>query len=741
MAAVKLSDKVPSVSPFLHALRADLDAGRGKTQVKFEVGDLRVEVRTTNDSLWALIRRDGSGGLALRAAYLPVPFDCTVIEPHDDEAARLVLKSALGQHDVVFKAKRDELERLRMTASFTPSVPILMPFVPRDLCPLDNNDDPLGTQGNIEAGQRGVNAGLLYFHLDEPAFGNVLYLQNLTALNDYCLATQTKPDGIVGGTWPELGMLLPTLLEDGTTASEPLKPGIQVALSDAILIFRNDAPLDERASARHFIQLLGAAYEMIDQPPTQCRDWIGRAERTLKDLKTAPEATIRHYGHRYIHPYTDAEYPDSMVQLSVLSAIHDWGKWQGKPDPLEAELAAGLSKFYDPKLGTMRRYLPNVGSDKNADAVDSWYLYHPMLNLANLALDGDQSARKLFVKSLDYGIKAAHHFKYQWPIQYNVQDFSVITLDAPADGRGQTDVGGIYAWVMLQAFELTDDKRYLDEARAALDAAMGLRFNVNYQANLTAWGAAACMRMWRITNRDLYLDLSYVYLASFFHNAVIWESELGHAVNYSTFLGVTCMQDAPYMAIYECFDSYAALERYLDDSGPDLEPAARMLVSEYCKYALTRAWSYYPDALPARAVADKQRENNGHVDRKLSFPVEDLYPDGQQAGQVGQEIYGSGAAFIFATRIYHRIEDAPFLLRCDHFIRAMERTGDKALSISLDGGETCLAELSIVRRKRCRLPKMQVATAGGDFLRPRTSSTDRISYHVPANGRLILTWE
>ena len=76
----------------------------------------------------------------------------------------------------------------------------------------------------------------------------------------------------------------------------------------------------------------------------------------------------------------------------------------------------------------------------------------------------------------------------------------MITDVAGDDGRGQTDVGGIYAWVMLQAFELTDDKRFLDEARAAIDAAIGLRFDLNYQANLTAWGAAACMRLWRITN-------------------------------------------------------------------------------------------------------------------------------------------------------------------------------------------------------------------------------------------------
>jgi hypothetical protein len=141
------------------------------------------------------------------------------------------------------------------------------------------------------------------------------------------------------------------------------------------------------------------------------------------------------------------------------------------------------------------------------------------------------------------------------------------------------------------------------------------------------------MRLWRITNQAVYLEQSYVYLASFFHNSVMWESRLNLAENYTTFMGVTCLQDAPYMAIYECFDSFAAFERYLGDSGPDLEPAARMLIAEYCKYALSRAWYYYPDALPAKVISPEQRETNGHIDRKLSFPLEDLYPAGELAGR------------------------------------------------------------------------------------------------------------
>ena len=742
MASVAALDKkILGASPYVLALRKAFTDGTLQTITRFTPGDLSVELCASSDSIWAIIRREESGGLALRAAYLAGEFSWSKAKPEPGESARISVKSALGEHLILLKAGGDALEHLRLTVQLTPAAPLVIPFMPRDLYPLDANDDPLNANGVVEAGQRGLNAGVLYFRIDEPSFGNVLYFQNLTAMNDYFRATKTKPDGAVGGEWPELGYLLPTPPQSGTPPTDALPAGREVTLSDAILIFRHEAPPHERESARQFLQMLGEAYKMLDLPHTQYRDWVARAERTLRDLDKAPEATIKHYGHRYIHPYTAAEYPDIMVQMSIVAAIHDWGKWSGRPHPLENEFKEGLEKFYDPKLNSLRRYLPNVGKDKDADAVDSWYLCHPMLNLGLLALDGDDYARTLLMKSIDFGIKSAHHFDYKWPVQYKVTDFSVITGVAEADGRGQTDVGGIYAWVMLQAFELTDDKRYLDEARAAIDAAMGLRFNVNYQANLTAWGAAACMRLWRITNKDVYLEQSYVYLGSFFHNSEIWESEIELAVHYPNFLGVTCLQDAPYMAIYECFDSFAAFERYLDDSGPDLEPAARMLVAEYCKYALDRAWYYYPDALPPEAISPKQRETNGHVDRKLSFPLEDLYPDGQLAGQVGQEIYGAGAAFIFPTRAFHHVEGAPFRLYCDHLIRAMERTGDHSLTITLDGGETCTAGLSLVRLKRRKLTKARVTSAGGDAMRAHYTSADRIDYRVPANGRLVLTWD
>ncbi len=703
-------------------------------------GTRSIEVAAGHDSVWAIIRRGGGGGLALRVAHCWG--GCTKVaklRAPADTLLRLRVDSPTGKQIVTFRSDDLQLPVLRVTTTLTPSTPLLIPYFPRDLYPLGSGDDPMTASGRVEAAQRGLNSGLLYLHLDKPAFGSVLYFQNLTALNDYFQATGTTPDSAVGGEWPELGYLPPTPPQSGTPPTNPLPAAVEVTMSDAILVFHDEAAADEQDSARRFLQMLGTAYRQLDAPATTYRDWVSRCDRTLHDLEHAPEATVRHYGHTYIHPYTAAEYPDIMVQMSVISALRNFAAWTQRDVPFCEKLEAGLEKFHDRQLKTMRRYLPNVGKDKDKLAVDSWYLYHPLLNLGHLALDGDTRARRLFEGSLDYAIKAARHFDYVWPIQFKVDSFDVIVEARNDDGLGQTDVGGLYAYVMIQAYELCGEERYLAEARRAIDAAKNMRFELNYQANLTAWGAAACMRLWRITDEEYYLQQGYVYLASFFHNTAIWESEIGNAKNYDVFLGATCLHDAPYMAVFECFDSFAAFEQYLKDAGPDLDPAARLLVSEYCKYALDRAWFYYPDALPADALA-KEDIRNGHIDRSLSFPVEDLYVDGKPAGQVGQEIYGAGAAFVFATRSFHNISGAPFRIFCDHFPVSSERTSARSLTFGIEGGHARRATFALVRTGRSALPSFTLRTIAGDEVAPHLSRADRVEYRIPANGEVSLHW-
>ncbi|PCD02788.1 hypothetical protein COC42_11725 [Sphingomonas spermidinifaciens] len=719
------------------ALREELARGLKRVGA-FTIGDFEVEVGAGGDSLWAIIRRPGRGGMAIRAGHATGGF--RTLSKHKAEGTKLHLtaESAIGEHRFCFEASGDDLHLLRVRAWVTPQQPLLVPFLPRDLYPLDDGDDPLGAKGRVEAAQRGPNTGLIYLAIDEPAFGHVLYMQDFSGLNGWYRATGTTPVGSVGGEWPELGYLPPAPPQSHTPPINPLPAGEETAVSDAVIVLRDLAAATESEKARQFIQMLGEAYGVLYRPPFTYHEWVERAERTLKDLDKAPTATITHYGHRYIRPYNDAEYPDSMVQMTVLAAMHDYGRWKGERIQLADAFAGGMGKFFDPDLQTLRRYLPNVGDDKDANAVDSWYLYHPLRNLGWLALNGEDWARELFLKSVDFGIRAAQHFDYVWPIQYDVRDFAVITAKRGDETHGQTDVGGFYAYVMLLGFELTGEMRFLDEARAAIDAAMGMRFELEYQANLTAWGAAACLRLWRITNEDAYREQAYVYLASFLHNCEIWKSDIGVAEHYSNFFGATALHDAPYMAMYECFDSFMAFEKLLLEAGPEFDPAARMLVGEYCKYVLDRAWYYYPDAVPEKILATEWR--NGHIDRKLSFPVEDLYADGQAPGQVGQEIYGAGAAFALAARAYHRIEGADFHLFVNHLVAATDRTGDRALSLQLAGGAACEAMVAVLRTGRKKLPACRITLAGGDAVRPTLEADDRIEFTVPADARLVLTW-
>jgi hypothetical protein len=730
------------LTPTVLVLREELAAGKLRTLKSFALGDREVEVCRGSDSLWCLVRNGPAGGLALRAAWLDnLPFECREITAGAGEAFRLSVRSAAGEHVVGLASSDAGLHRLQVTVRFTPRTAMRLPHIPRDLYPLGSDDDPAEASGQVHASQRGPNSGLVYFSLDQPGFGRVLYFQDFTALNRYFELTGTNPDGAVGGTWPELGYLPPTPEASEGDQVGILPAGEQIVLSRAILVLRERGAEDEQENARQFVQMLVTAYEALDRPSVEYRDWPGRAERTLRDLQSSRKARVHIGGNLYMRPYPEGETPDCMVQLSLIQALHEYTVWNGRALPIVADLKRGLERFYDPKLGTLMRFLPGEAEkhDKDPHEVDSWYLYHPLLNLGRLALDGDEQARGLLLKSVDYGIRAAHHFKYAWPIKYRAEDFAVIEKTRGDERHGQTDVGGIYAYVMLQCFQLTREPRFIDEAKAAIEAARDLRFDLLYQANLSAWGAVACLRLWRILDDADFLAQSYVYLAGLFHNAEIWESNIGAARHYSNFLGVTALHDSAYMAMYECFESYASLDEYLAQAGPGLDPAVRKLVSEYCKYALHRAWFYFPDTLPKEIIHQGEHQS-GVVDTALSFPLEDLYALGEAPGQVGQEVYGAGSAFVFAVRSHHHVADAPFLLYCNQFIRSSERTGQRALGIQLDGGDNSTAQLSLVRRPRCRLPDAWLTAGEHSRLDPVLVSDDRIDFAVPANGRLILQW-
>jgi hypothetical protein len=702
----------------------------------FQLGELTIEACPGRDTLWIVVRRPGQGAIALRTNPWPGPYKLKLIRK-THVSALWENEASVGKWTIELDLLEDRVLRLKVT--LVPVVDLLLTFWPRDLFVLDNNDDPLPAKGRVEASQRGVNSGICYFCLAEPAFGNVLYAQNLTVLNDYFRQTETKPDGVVGGEWPELGYQPPTGPMANNPPIHPLKAGQEVIVSDALLTFSDGCADTEIDSARKFIEMLATIYPHLTRHEPRYHDWIDRAERTVKDLETSPDATIEHYGHTYLHPYVAAEYPDSMVQMSVLSTLREYEvNWAAK-GTLAADLAKGIGRFYDDKLKSIRRYLPNVGDDKNANAVDSWYLYHPLMNLARLAKLGDKKAETLFRKSLDFAVKAARHFKYKWPIQYDITDFSVITEARGKNGLGQTDVGGIYAYVMLQAWEMTGEDTYLDEAHAALKTLKNERFELAYQTNLTAWGAVACLKLWLMKKSSDYMDQSLVFIASFLHNCELWDSDIGFAGNYTNFFGVTCLHDAPYLAAYECFEAFAAFDEYLRLGGEEILPAAKLLLSEFRRYALDVTWSFYPDALPEEAIA-KDNIRNGHINRKLSFPLEDLYGDGQPAGQVGQEVYGCGGAFIFASRAYYSCGDAPFTIFADYPVE-ITPIDERSAEVRILGPAPLQGRLRLLQKGQAAMPRFRLKDKDtGEAISAKDRGADFRDYRVAADGRIILTW-
>jgi hypothetical protein len=718
------------VSAWAIAVKEKFSPVRESRKLRANVCD--VEVCEGRDSLWVIVSRDGFGGFALRTAYSPAgPIDVKLGK--HGEGLEFLASNAIGRFRVTVTVSDSERSLIRARVALTPSTDVIIPFWPRDLYPLDNEGSPLDTHGAIQASQRGLCSGLVYFTMDRPAFGAGLYMQNLTALNDYFQLTGTKPAGAVGGRWPELGYAMPVSVE------KPLPAGREVVISDAIVAWDSDVPHDEQALGQTFLDLLAGIYPNLDRPDSLYHDWPARAEQTLRDLEHAPDVTVKQYGNVYLHPYVAAEYPDSMVQLTVLTPMLELAQWGRRDIEFAAKLRAGVKHFYNDEAGTIVRYLPTVGKDKNPHEVESWYLYHPLTNLGRLASEGDTGARELFLGSMDYAITVARHFKYNWPIKFDLLTLDLIDGHRKDGQPGQSDAGGLYAYIMLQAWDLTHEKRYIDEAMRAIEAVHKRGFEMEYQSNLSAWGAVASLRLWLITRNDYFRDQSYVFLANFFRYTLMWESKIGVAAHYPKFLGVASLSDANYMALYECYESYQAFDEYLHWGGDNIREAVQILLTEYCKYTLTRAWYYYPSELPEEIIAKEPR--NGHIDRNLSIPVEDLYAEDRPAGAVGQEIYGCGAAFTFTTRAYHSAQ-APFMLYCEYPIHEVEAIDTNRLSFRIRGvpGYHCRARL--IPRDAGSMPECRIIR--GDSVDPiKISPTPEGhgEFDASAGTRMEIYWE
>jgi hypothetical protein len=651
----------------------------------------RHAVTRTRSALWLISEWGDGARIACRLAYSPGAFDIDAIAPRPDGAGvEVVISSSIGEQIATVELGKDGT--ISGTTTLRAAEDMTFEGWPRDIVP-----DLDGTvEGRVYTSQRGLRTGLVHAGTTEPATGSFMYLQDLTLLGDYCDAVRASAGDTVGGEWPDIGFALPS-------GEVPLEKGSSVTISAWRLALADEVPQNSVAVADQYLELLATLYFHIDRPTPDYVDWRRRADASRADLERTDACWLALDGGRYLRAYVgdDDHPPESMVQLAVLVPLLERSGWSSKQDPLIGALEDVLGSFHDERTGMIARWLPSAeglldgGEEHEGPRVmDSWYLFHPLLNLARLAAHGDKRAKRMLLGSLERVIEIAHHFDHEWPVFYDIDTLEVLKAESEPGKAGEQDVPGLYAHVMLQAYDLTADQRYLDEAVAAARALQGKGFELAYQTNNVAFGMVALLRLFAITGDRQWLDISRVLCACLFDNVGFWSIRYGWGKIRSTFCAVFPMPDAPYTAAYEEAEVAGAVVTYLTEAGDALARPLAVLLPELIRHVTAKLDAYYPQHIPQNALSGEPK--TGHIETDVWIPVEDVGDGFEQAGTVGQEVYGAGIAFSTAARTHAPIEGSDVQLSCEY---PFELTASSAneVQVHVHGDRRLKARLRLLR--------------------------------------------
>jgi hypothetical protein len=740
-------EETVGVSPWMLSLLDELGEESQAPHWSYTFDEFTFEIIEGRQSLWITSRFPAGGRIALRAAYCP-DGELTIDEIRQigvENAVEVHVTSTVGNFLVEIHFPQAGRPMLHYKTTLDPIAPLLIPFWPRDVIPLGKDEDVTRSEGIIYAKQVGPRSGLVYFSLTKPRGGSALYFQNLTALNDYAAQTETSLADTVGGEWPELGFALPESTE------KSLNAGQEIVVSDVYILFNASLPADDLTMAQQFLEMLAQIYLALPRPETKYVDWPGIAKKSLRDLTKSEKCWSEVRGRRYLKAYVGDQDnpPESMVQLTVLLPLLEYAEWSGQEIAFNRELLAGLPGFYDEKAGVVGRWLPSAtdkldGSEpqKKPNVMDSWYLFHTLLNLSRLALHGDRAAQKLFLDSTDYCVQVAQKFEYQFPVFYDLYTLEIIKAETAEGEGGEHDVAGLYAHLMLQAYQLTKEERYLEEAKKAARTLKGLGFRLFYQANETLFGAGALLRLWKQTGDEEFLQLSYLSLANAFNNMWLWDCNYGYAKDYPTYFALFPLKDAPYSAVYEELEGFAAFHDYLSHYHGDMPEWLRILLPEFLRTMLYKASFYYPPNLPVEAMAEKPR--TGEIDPRLWIPLEDIYDGWEKAGQVGQEVYGAGLPFGIVPRHYWRVPDGKFMVYIDYPIKQFSTVHEGEAMFRVLGDPRLSCRMRIIPTGRKALPVIEVTAEredGSETLEGRETEEGHLEFSISGDRNVIVRWQ
>jgi len=694
-----------SVTPWTAVAQADIQNSEPVFETTLNAYTLHLY--NTGDSIWLTAKWPEAGRIAFRLAF---GMNSSFGQLEVSEADNIILINAatrLGNYRISLSFPEGPQTIFHYTTTLQLAFPMLIPFWPRDIVPLTTEGRVENTAGIIHTHQVGTRSGQVFFSMTKPQNGSVFYFQNLSAMSPYCEAAETSLAETVGGQWPEIGFQFPV------NAEKPLPSDTEFVISDAFVVLSDSIPKKDCDIASQLLDHLAAIYLLIPKPESQYRDWPAIAENVLTDLHRNKGCWTQVNGTPFLNAYVgDYKTPaEIMVQLAVLLPLHEYLEWKGKKHPLFDDIDDGLDDFYDNSIKSIVRWHPSMEDqlDKSEEqkremVMDSWYLHHPLLNLSRLAVRGGKMEKKLFLDSIDYAIKVAHHFNYEWPVFYKMTTLEVLKAETKPGNGGEKDVPGSYAHIMLKAWNLTGEKRFLNEAVKAVKSLDGLGLDIFYQANNTAFSAGALLELYKETHETRYLELSYCCLAGIFKNVQLWDCNYGHMKNFPNFFSVFPLNDAPYTAAYEELEVYTALHNYLElAEGIEILPSLKILIPEFLKYTVGRLAMYYPPLLPQEMISEKVR--TGEVQKDLWVPLEDIHDGWEPSGSVGQEVYGAGIPFGIVPRQYILLDDRKGMVFIDYPITGL-RVGKNSITFHTTGNCRLQAKMILLgfpKNKRSKI--------------------------------------
>lgn len=295
---------------------------------------------------------------------------------------------------------------------------------------------------------------------------------------------------------------------------------------------------------------------------------------------------------------------------------------------------------------------------------------------------------------------------------------------------------------MLQAWELTKDRRYFEEAEKAAKSLVDFGFDIFYQANNSAFSAGAMLRLYQETGDNLYLDLTYLYIANLFKNVSLWSCGYGYGSNFPTFFALYPLNDAPYTAVYEEQEAYSAIVDLLRRAGDvPLMPAVSLLLAEFVRYAISRSVYYYPPLLPKEMLAEERE--SGELDPKLWIPLEDMHDGWEKSGAVGQEVYGAGLPFGIITRQYLRVPNQNFLIFTDYPTTNVVVKKGKPVSFDIKGDTALTCSLRIIPQDDSQLPPIKVTTGKRKKheIEGVTTPEGHLEFKLNGGTTIMVNWE